>query len=701
MQRPVGSEFGFPPDVCHFWELIFKKNRQNPPEMPFCALLLVLLNIVPHLVWSQLQITYPANRIVYQRDVNNAATFTVAGTYSQLLDRVEARFVPVQGGIATGWTLLEARPAGGSFAGQVTLQGGWYSLEVRGMLNGNPVVTATLERVGVGEVFLIMGHSNAQGGVKYSPSRPATDDRVNSVDLSKYDFKGYNNNADPTFMSKLDFIQLCDTCSIAPYNSIPWLWSQLGDSLAKKLDVPILLYSAAYGGTNMEQNYKVIKGIPFTLFGPDPFAGFRIGHPYSNLKNALLRYVPTTGLRAILALHGENDVGSSKDDVIKYYQTTIEQSRIDAGQPTTPNVFRGPDLDQNPDPSFRRPAPDLLHYTEAGQAEMARRWNRALDDAFFALAPPVLPIPVPVATARCNDGTRLTLSLPATFASYSWDGAGNAPSITPAPGTYSATVRDAKGRFWFSPAALVPTNPAPPRPTLTAQGKTTFCSESGGVTLVASGNPLDTTYRWNEGQNQRSLRVNRTGEFTVRAYNRIGCFSEASSVLRTTQAPVPEAPSLAKTGPFTLRATPRTPSVEYDWQVATGDTLSKRAEYFKTSTSAAYRARSYNPVRLNGESLVCRSAWSLPFGVDLSEFGQEQFIVYPVPSADGFVTLDSRLEWSNLSVSVVTGDGKVIFQQIYPSFDGRLRLFLGQQSGKVYIHAQTPDVRATKAALVP
>lgn len=698
--------------------------------MPLRVFLFFLLTALPHLAVSQLRITYPANRIVYQRDFSNKATFTVAGTYTQVLDRVEARFVPVQGGVATGWTLLEARPAGGSFTGSVTVSGGWYSLEVRGLLNGNQVAGDTLERVGVGEVFLIMGHSNAQGGDNYSPSRPATDDRVTSVDLSKYDFEAYNQTADPNFMSRLDFIQLCQTCGIAPYNLVPWLWSQLGDSLVKKLNVPVLLYSAAYGGTNMEQNYKAIKRIPFTLFGPDPFAGFRIGHPYSNLKNALIRYVPTTGLRAILALHGENDVGSSKDDIVKYYQTTIEQSRLDAGHPTlpwvvaissfkgnrvdanvtnaqreviaiTPNVFQGPNLDENPDPSFRNPFPDLLHYTAAGQTEMARRWNNALNEAFFSLAPPILPVAPPTAMARCNDGTRLTLTLPSTYTSYSWNDAGSTPSITPAPGTYSATVRDARGNFWFTPAALVPANPGPPRPTLTAQSKTTFCQESGGVTLVASGNPLDTTYRWNEGQNQRAIRVNRTGEFTVRAYNRIGCFSEPSTVLRTTQAPVPEAPQLDKTGPFTLRATPRTPSVEYDWQVNNGDTLTKRIDLFKTSTNASYRTRSYNPLTLNGENLVCRSAWSLPFTVDLSEFGDEQFIVYPVPSTDGFVTLDSRLIWNNLNVNVVTGDGKLIFQQTYPTFDGRLRLFLGKQPGKVYIHVQTPDVRTTKAALVP
>lgn len=689
---------------------------------------------LPHMLLAQLQITSPANRIVYQRDASNQAVVPVAGIFTQTIDRVEARFVPVNGGTATGWVTVQQNPQAGSFSGTVTVNAGWYSLEVRGLFQNNLVGQATLERVGVGEVFLIMGHSNAQGGDDYSPSRAATDDRVSSVDLNKFDFNGYNNNADPNWMSKLDFIQLCRTCSIAPYNLVPWLWSQLGDSLAKKLNMPVLFYSAAYGGTNMEQNYKVIKGIPFTLFGDDPYKAFRIGHPYSNLKNALIRFVPSTGLRAILALHGENDTDNAENDIVTYYETTIAQSRIDADNPTLPwvvavssfkknrflggigaphphvrraqerviangvNVYRGPDLDFNPNPAFRND--DELHYTALGQAEMAKRWNNALTAEFFQSAPAQLPVLPPLASARCNDGTRLTLSLPGNYASYSWDGVGNSASITPSPGVYTATVRDAKGRFWFTPAVQVPTNPGPPRPTITAQSRTTFCQESGGVTLVASGNPLDTTYRWNEGQNQRSLRVNRTGEFTVRAYNRIGCFSETSTVLRTTQAPVPESPTLDKVGPFTVQATPRTPSVEYDWQVDNGDTLTKRIELFKTSTTASYRARSYNPLTLNGENLVCRSAWSAPFAVNLSEFGDEQFIAYPVPSADGFVTLDSRLVWNNLNVSVVTGDGKVIFQQTYPTFDGRLRLYLGPLAGKFYIRAQNADVRSTKAALV-
>jgi len=746
---------------------------------------------------AQVQVTYPTERMVFQRDANNQATVLVGGYYAPPVDKIEARFVPLNGGTETPWTLIEANPKGGVYQGRMTLTGGWYRLEVRASFQNAVVANGRQEHVGVGEVFLIMGHSNAQGGDGYGPSQPAQDDRVNSADLTKFDFGAYNQTADPNFMSRLDFNQLCQTCSIAPYSFRPWFWSQLGDRLVQRLNVPVLFYSAAFGGTNMEQNYKAIKRIPFEWFGS--FQAYNIGFPYSNLRNALWRYVPSTGLRAVLALHGENDFGSAKNDVITYYQTTIEQSRIDANQPslawmvaissfkggrtdpnvtdaqraviaTVPNVFPGPNADDNPDPAFR--LPDQLHYSVLGQTEMARRWDNALTDSFFVASTPVLPVLPPTISVACNGNNRQVLSASGAYANYFWTNNDQGVSTVPPPGLHQVTVRSDRGLYWFSPAVRVPEQVGPPRPVLQADGPTSFCpggrvtltggspsatryqwstgptdtrltvstqgtyrlrafdnvncfSESSqdvvvfpepakptvvaqgstffcdtlNVVLAATSAGADSAYTWNAGPRVRNLTVNQSGEYRVRGLNRFGCFSPESDPLRVTVVPTPEAPVVERVGPFTLQASNQRRVTQYDWRIDNG-ALATQGPLFKTPRDGRYQVRAYlDSAQAGGAPIRCFSRFSQPYSVTLE--ANDGFVVYPVPSSDGYVTLDTREVWNNLNVSVITGDGKVIFQQTYPTFDGRLRLYLGPTGGKFYIHVRGQNLSRTKTALVP
>ena len=68
-------------------------------------------------------------------------------------------------GKAVPWTPLAGRLSGDTFRGRATLPaGGWYRLELRLVSHaGEVVAAAAVEPVGVGEVFLIAGQSNAAG----------------------------------------------------------------------------------------------------------------------------------------------------------------------------------------------------------------------------------------------------------------------------------------------------------------------------------------------------------------------------------------------------------------------------------------------------------------------------------------------------------------------------------------------------------
>ena len=239
-----------------------------------------------------------------------------------------------------------------------------------------------------------MGHSNAQGGA--SPSIGSTDDRVSSVTFPDAQmWNNYDRTGDTTYLP-FHFSQLRDT--IAPFHPIAWFWGQLGDSLARRLNVPVLFYGAAFGGSNIEQTYKSAYDIPFE----HGFIKYGIRMPYVNIRNTLIRYAPVTGLRGILTGHGVNDGGSSTSEFRFHSEQVVAKIRQDAGTQglallmavsawnngplnhiidaqqqlinQDSQIYEGPHL--NDISNLGRT--DNLHFNEVGQILAAQKWADAL-----------------------------------------------------------------------------------------------------------------------------------------------------------------------------------------------------------------------------------------------------------------------------------------------------------------------------------
>ena len=132
--------------------------------------------------WTKttLSISSPANRLVFQRNLEGNAVIPVAGICAWPGATVEARIVDVASGNAGDWTRMDTVRPDFSFRGRLTVAAGWYSLELRALSEGDSAA-ATVERVGVGEVFVVVGHSVAHGGQINLPG--AEDDRVNTIAL--------------------------------------------------------------------------------------------------------------------------------------------------------------------------------------------------------------------------------------------------------------------------------------------------------------------------------------------------------------------------------------------------------------------------------------------------------------------------------------------------------------------------------------
>lgn len=372
----------------------------------------LLLVLSSSYLFGQVTVTYPKPYIVIQRDNDNWGTVHISGTLSETADRVEARFIKKaeDPGESTGnWFVLDNQIQGNGFYGQSKLKGGRYQLEVRAMKGQQQVGSITkVENVGVGEVFLIVGHSNAQG----SGGTHASSDLVVSMDINADRDKRleYELTANPELLPK-EFSPFTTGHGMAPFAGNPWFWGKFADRVVEELKVPVLLYSAAFGGSNMLQTFMSAKGEYFD----HGFIRAAIRMPYINIENTILHLVPKTGIRAILSAHGINDNGSTEEEFYTNHKGVIDFSRSYENSASLtwmvanscyndgimeqlhraqerliqlPNVFRGPNLNSIGN-SGRT---DGLHFNQEGQDKAAELWSEAVTNSdFLANSTPLFP----------------------------------------------------------------------------------------------------------------------------------------------------------------------------------------------------------------------------------------------------------------------------------------------------------------------
>jgi hypothetical protein len=402
---------------------------------------MILLSFTSFLSKGQISLTFPVPRAVIQRNNANQASLNIAGRIKQSVDKIEARLVPrseqarLDTIVATAWQTVQINPVN-FFSGTISVKGGWYNLQMRAIKSGVTIIdTLIVQRVGIGEVFIYVGHSNAQGGAYGQTGPDATDDRVSCIPMGKEPscngsipfqpatrtdstWCQYLQTGDAQVLPVLEFSKVTKTSGIAPFCTLPWFWSIVGDSLSRKLNVPIMLYGTAFGGTKSEHWYKASQGILFD----HGFVKSSIKMPYINLKNVLQLYVPLTGIRGVLCLHGVNERNDSQSDIQFWMQEYIGQSRVDSKIPnlawmiatdsylldhgqypqpfplkfeprnaqayvqSLPNNFQGPDLDVITDNNAGNPIserPDGLHFGNQGLVSAANMWVNSINQASF------------------------------------------------------------------------------------------------------------------------------------------------------------------------------------------------------------------------------------------------------------------------------------------------------------------------------
>ncbi|GAB3733401.1 T9SS type A sorting domain-containing protein [Spirosoma lituiforme] len=550
--------------------------------------------LLPFLAIAQIQVSFPTNRAVLQRNNANQATIRITGYYTTAITRVEARLQARDGqGSSVDWQTIQGNPAGGVFAGNITGSGGWYNLDVRGM-NGDQQVgsTTTIERVGVGEVFVIAGQSNAQGIHQNAPN--PQNDRVNCVNY-RYPDNGFPGDPPTPVYTMLDNSA---GFTIAPRGMGSWCWGQLGDLLVKRLNVPVMFFNAAYTGTS-SQNWIDSAPEGGTAYGPG--GAYLPRQPYINLKIALQFYANSLGVRAVLWEQGETDnlLNVSTSQYVNQLQAVIARSRTDFGQAvpwvvarssygdnfgvdanviagqnqviaTTTNVFAGPSTDAIQVPRNRPPLNDAegFHFDYNGLIEVANAWNGSLTDGFFQSATPISPKLAPALSVACASNNNLTLSVNGSYASVLWESGESGNTITKGAGTYRAKVKDAQGNTLLT--GYVRVSDAPVAAT-SNNGPPSVC--------IGSSLALTTNYdnvSWINQQTNQTVATSRSfstvsaGVYYVRYRDISGC-DFTSNTLNVTVNPLPATPTISneKSTTFcqgdntTLRAS--ADNVKYNW----------------------------------------------------------------------------------------------------------------------------------------
>lgn len=484
---------------------------------------------------AQINLTYPTSSAVFQRNNNNDGIIYFGGNLTKRTDRIDARLVPINGGQFSDWQTVSENPSNGYFKAEIWAKGGWYKLEVRAVFRDEVIASSSISPVGVGEVFVISGQSNAQGIFEYN-QKGASDERV--VRISNFISTSENLQPFPFFS------QVYAQSSIAPTGRGAWCWGELGDYLVKRLNVPVLFINTAFEGLPIKAWTTSAEG----GFGVNPFSGLTLssGFPFNSLKNALQQYIPITGIRAVLMHQGESDnyIGTSEDEYFQEMSKTIQNTRnvsekylswvvsrasryeFSSGAPqiiaaqnrvvqSNGNVFFGPETDWIDDRT------DGVHFNQIGLSKLASEWNKYLDDSFFRNSNPYLASSPILVNNSCNpsQSNPITLTLPDNYATYIWGTSNYSKSIQVSEGIYQGRVVNGNGLQTFT----VPFQNSGLRletPYInTNQQPTTFC-EGNSIRMTTN---FDYNNEWSNGSWANELTVGSSGDYRVTHYNFLGC----------------------------------------------------------------------------------------------------------------------------------------------------------------------------------
>lgn len=302
------------------------------------AIVIAFMSIA-HRGYAQMSISYPMDRAVFQRCEwgGSRASFYVAGQ-CMLGNQQYALQMKITELFATNgstksvyqdWTtFVSSTPFGGLFKRYVQLPGGLFNIEVRAAVGAVSYATANV-RVGVGEVYLIAGQSNAQGATNTSALSQSPYEGV----VSDLYFSDCSDEI-PTYPS---LMPIWYGYPIATQGATNWCYPKLGNNIVDQTGVPVAFFNGAQSGTHVGNwTESMYGGGTLNLNNDTQFICQKPGQPYTAFRNIMNFYGSLFGTRGVLWHQGETD--SQRSTTTADYQTKltdlINKARSDFGQPS-------------------------------------------------------------------------------------------------------------------------------------------------------------------------------------------------------------------------------------------------------------------------------------------------------------------------------------------------------------------------------
>ncbi len=243
---------------------------------------------------DQLTISAPRELQVIQRHARNAGRVQVSGTTTFDADSIQVKFSgqPLEGRLPEQWQEVAFNPQTGVFSQEFALPaGGWFSMHLKLEKQGRLLAEKTLERFGVGEVFVGAGQSNSTNSGQFKTQQT-------SGMVSSFDGEHWQIADDPQ-------IGVADKSQGGSY------YPAFGDALYEHYHVPIGIAATGFGGTSVNA-WQPTEGL-FTFM----------------MKR--VEQLGKQGFRAILWHQGESDVDMPSSEYYDKMQRVIISSRTEAG----------------------------------------------------------------------------------------------------------------------------------------------------------------------------------------------------------------------------------------------------------------------------------------------------------------------------------------------------------------------------------
>ncbi|HEV2135119.1 MAG TPA: sialate O-acetylesterase [Terracidiphilus sp.] len=321
-------------------------------------------------------------------------------------DQLEARLTgnSLSGSLAGNWVRLPFSKSTGKFhLSLATTSGGFYQLQVRALRRGKEIAETTVPHVGLGEVFVVSGQSNA---TNYGEVRQVSETRM----VAAFDGKSWRIADDPQ-------------PGVQDHSHKGSFIPAFGDARYRKYHVPIGIADVGHGSTSVRQWLPA----GYLIYVVPTMAKFVKDNPQGQLVSdgtlfdgMMLRIhqLGKRGFRALLWHQGESDSQQPPGHNIsaamyrKMMVELIKASRKDAGwkfpwivaeatyQPksgSTPAIeaaqrslwhkglaYEGPDTDAL-GPAWRQDQGKGVHFNAEGLKKHGQMWAQAVE-AYLAKA---------------------------------------------------------------------------------------------------------------------------------------------------------------------------------------------------------------------------------------------------------------------------------------------------------------------------